>query len=170
MSDYTPTGAPVDQTRGASGTIRSEFQAVATAIATKSDTTGETYSGTHDFSGATLVAPGKSDVAGETYSGTHDFSGASVSLGAATMASDADAGGHKITNAGNATAAGDLVNLQTAQALLAGGGTPGNIPVTSLGVGTVKDGEVIMRSGNAIVGKPLPAAAIEMNYSLHGVL
>lgn len=84
MSDYTPTGAPVDQTRGASGTIRSEFQAVATAIATKSDTTGETYSGTHDFSGATLVAPGKSDVAGETYSGTHDFSGASVSLGAST--------------------------------------------------------------------------------------
>lgn len=55
MSDYTPTGAPADQTRGASGTIRSEFQAVAAAIATKSDTTGETYSGTHDFSGATVA-------------------------------------------------------------------------------------------------------------------
>ncbi len=78
MSNYTPTGAPADQTRGASATIRSEFQAVATAIATKSDTAGETYSGTHDFTGATLIAPGKADVAGETYSGTHDFSGATA--------------------------------------------------------------------------------------------
>ena len=85
MSDYTPTGAPADQTRGASATIRSEFQAVATAIATKADAAGETYSGTHDFTGATLIAPGKADVAGETYSGAHDFSGASgVTLPAAT--------------------------------------------------------------------------------------
>ena len=85
MSNYTPTGAPADQTRGASATIRSEFQTVATAIATKSDTAGETYSGTHDFTGATLIAPGKADVAGETYSGTHDFSGATVVV--ATQAS-----------------------------------------------------------------------------------
>lgn len=105
MSDYTPTGAPADQTRGASATIRSEFQAVATAIATKADTAGETYSGAHDFSAATGVTlPAatsvgnvsatelsylggvtsaiqtqlgtKSAKAGETYSGTHDFSGA----------------------------------------------------------------------------------------------
>lgn len=105
MSDYTPTGAPADQTRGASATIRSEFQAVATAIATKADTAGETYSGAHDFSaasGVTLPAATsvgnvsatelsyldgvtsaiqtqlgtKSAKAGETYSGTHDFSGA----------------------------------------------------------------------------------------------
>ena len=54
MSDYTPTGAPADQTRGASATIRSEFQAVATAISTKADAAGETYSGTHDFVGATV--------------------------------------------------------------------------------------------------------------------
>lgn len=107
MSDYTPTGAPADQTRGASATIRSEFQAVATAIATKADTAGETYSGAHDFSaasGVTLPAATsvgnvsatelsyldgvtsaiqpqlgtKSAKAGETYSGTHDFSGATA--------------------------------------------------------------------------------------------
>ena len=56
MSNYTPTGAPANQTRGVSATIRSEFQAVATAIATKADTAGETYSGAHDFSAATSVA------------------------------------------------------------------------------------------------------------------
>lgn len=156
MSDYTPTGAPADQTRGASGTIRSEFQAVATAIATKSDTTGETYSGTHDFSGATLVAPGKSDVAGETYSGTHDFSGASVSLGAATMTADVAAGGHKITDLANPTNPSDAANLQTVQALISIGGTPESVPITSLGVGTVNDGEIVMRSGSALVGCPLP--------------
>ena len=92
MSDYTPTGAPADQTRGASATIRSEFQAVATAIATKADTAGGTYSGTHDFTGATLIAPGKADVAGETYSGTHDFSGATgVTLPAATSVGNVSA-------------------------------------------------------------------------------
>lgn len=92
MSDYTPTGAPADQTRGASATIRSEFQAVATAIATKADAAGETYSGTHDFTGATLIAPGKADVAGETYSGAHDFSAATgVTLPAATSVGNVSA-------------------------------------------------------------------------------
>lgn len=156
MSDYTPTGAPADQTRGASGTIRSEFQAVATAIATKSDTTGETYSGTHDFSGATLVAPGKSDVAGETYSGTHDFSGASVSLGAATMTADVAAGGHKITDLANPTNPSDAANLQTVQALISGGGTPANIPITSLGKGTATANQLIRvnAAGTALEGVP----------------
>lgn len=119
MSDYTPTGAPADQTRGASGTIRSEFQSVATAIATKADTAGETYTGAHDFSGSSGVTlpaataigsvsatelayldgvtsaiqtqlAGKSDTTGETYSGTHDFSGAtSVVVPTPTTASQA---------------------------------------------------------------------------------
>jgi hypothetical protein len=47
-------------------------------LAAKADIAGETYTGTHDFTGATLIAPGKADVAGETYSGTHDFTGATL--------------------------------------------------------------------------------------------
>lgn len=84
-----------------------------------------------------MVAPGKADVAGETYSGTHNFSAATVVVK-------------------TPTAATDLVDLQTAQALLSGGGTPANIQITSLGLGTVNDGEVVMRSGSALIGKPLP--------------
>lgn len=170
MSDYTPTGAPADQTRGASATIRSEFIAVSNAIATKADIAGETYSGTHDFTSATIIAPAKADVAGDTYTGAHDFTGATVSLGTATLGADVSAASHKITNLANATNAADAANLQTVQALVSGGGTPASIPITSLGVGTANDGEVIMRSGSAIVGKALPAAAVALNYSMYGVL
>jgi len=156
MSDYAPTGAPADQTRGASATIRGEFQAVATAIATKADIAGETYSGTHDFSGGTLVAPNKADVAGDTYTGSHDFTAATLDLGAATLNADVDANGQKITALANATNAGDATNLATVQALISGGGTPASIPITSLGGGSGNDGEVVIRSGSALVGKQLP--------------
>lgn len=94
----------------------------------------------------------KGAITGQTWTGAHDFSAASLSVKSPPVLPT------------------DICDLQSAQALLSGGGTPSNIPITALGVGTVKDGEVIMRSGNAIVGKPLPAAAIEMNYLLHGVL
>lgn len=70
----------------------------------------------------------------------------------AGLTANLNAGGFKVTGAGNASASGDLVNLATAEALLLGGGTPGNIPITSLGVGTVADGELVGRSGSAIVG------------------
>ncbi len=73
MSDYTPTGAPADQTRGASATIRSEFQAVATAIATKSDTAGETYSGTHDFTGGAVIVATQASSDTSTKSASTEF-------------------------------------------------------------------------------------------------
>ena len=73
MSDYTPTGAPADQTRGASATIRSEFQTVATAIATKSDTAGEIYSGTHDFTGGAVIVATQASSDTSTKSASTEF-------------------------------------------------------------------------------------------------
>lgn len=55
MADYTPTGNPVAETRGISSQVRNEFALIQTAIATKSDKTGGTYSGTHNYSGATIT-------------------------------------------------------------------------------------------------------------------
>lgn len=58
MSNYTPTGAPIAQSRGASSSVRSEFSAIATAINSKLDTTattGQVWTGLQDFSGATEV-------------------------------------------------------------------------------------------------------------------
>lgn len=58
---YTQTGAPVAQSRGASMSIRSEFGLVQTgfdnvlaALASKGAIAGQTWAGTHDYSGATL--------------------------------------------------------------------------------------------------------------------
>ncbi|MBC3919160.1 hypothetical protein H8L32_16835 [Undibacterium sp. CY18W] len=58
---YAQTGAPVAQSRGASTSIRSEFGLVATgfdnvlaALTTKGSIAGQTWAGTHDYSGTTL--------------------------------------------------------------------------------------------------------------------
>lgn len=142
MSDYTPTGAPTDQTRGASGTIRSEFQAVATAMATKSDTAGETYSGTHDFTGATLIAPGKSDVAGETYSGTHNFSGATVVV-ATQVSSD------------NSTNPASTAFVQAAVSPIAGSNATST---SSLTIGTGAKSLTIQTGKSIVVGMTLVIA------------
>lgn len=37
MSNYTPTGKPIDETRGLARQVRSEFSAIAAAIQTKTD-------------------------------------------------------------------------------------------------------------------------------------
>ncbi len=54
MADYSVTGNPISLSRGASALIRVEFGLIQTAIATKSDVGGDTYTGTHDFTGATI--------------------------------------------------------------------------------------------------------------------
>ena len=54
MADYSVTGNPISLSRGASSPIRVEFGLIQTAIATKVDNTGDTYTGTHDFTGAVL--------------------------------------------------------------------------------------------------------------------
>lgn len=68
------------------------------------------------------------------------------------LSADLNANGYRITGSGNAINPGDLCNLATVQALISGGGTPASIPITSLGVGTVADGQIVMRIGGAIVG------------------
>ena len=55
MSDYSVTGNPISLSRGASSLIRVEFRLIQTAIATKVDNTGDTYTGTHDMTGATVT-------------------------------------------------------------------------------------------------------------------
>lgn len=76
-----------------------------------------------------------------------------------TMALDANS--FKITDLANATNGGDAVNLTTANALLLGGGTPGAIAITDLGVGTLVDQEIAYRNGSVIDG--LASTAI-LNY------
>lgn len=49
MSNYTPTGNPPNQTRGISSLIRAEFNFIQTAINSKGDITGQTWTGTHQF-------------------------------------------------------------------------------------------------------------------------
>lgn len=60
---YSPTGAPVADTRGSSTSIRNEFQAIAAGftsassdIAARGLVAGQTWTGTHDYSGAVLKA------------------------------------------------------------------------------------------------------------------
>lgn len=55
MADYSVTGNPISLSRGASSLIRVEFGLIQTAIATKIDNTGDTYTGTHDMTGATVT-------------------------------------------------------------------------------------------------------------------
>lgn len=57
MADYSVTGNPISLSRGASALIRVEFGLIQTAIATKSDVGGDTYTGAHDFTGATITVP-----------------------------------------------------------------------------------------------------------------
>lgn len=59
----------------------------------------------------------------------------------------------KLTSLANATNPQDATNLQTVQALVTGGGTPSNIPITSLGLGTLLADEAVVREGSNLVGR-----------------
>jgi phosphoribosylcarboxyaminoimidazole (NCAIR) mutase len=74
------------------------------------------------------------------------------------------AANHKITNLANAVVAGDAMNLSSVQSLISGGGTPSNIPITDLGVGSANDGQFIKRSGNAIVGASIDMMTTESYF------
>lgn len=61
---YTATGNPVVLTRGTSSLIRSEFTLIAAGftsvnseMVTKAASTGQTWTGTHDFTDATITVP-----------------------------------------------------------------------------------------------------------------
>ena len=55
MADYSVTGNPIVLNRGASSLIRVEFGLIQTAIATKVDKAGGTYTGAHNMTGATVT-------------------------------------------------------------------------------------------------------------------
>ena len=55
MADYSVTGNPISLSRGASSLIRVEFGLIQTAVNSKVDNTGDTYTGTHDMTGATVT-------------------------------------------------------------------------------------------------------------------
>lgn len=85
---YTPSGNPLTLTRGASGLIRSEFvliqtgftsatsdmNAVIASVALKGAISGQTWTGAHNFSGATVTLPVQA----------YDFSGAQILVPTAT--------------------------------------------------------------------------------------
>lgn len=54
MSDYTKSGKPLDGARNIAKVIRDEFTLIETATNSKSNKSGSTYTGTHDFTGATI--------------------------------------------------------------------------------------------------------------------
>lgn len=77
----------------------------------------------------------------------------------AGLDADLSAGGFRITGAADAADASDYTTLQQVNALIGGGGSPGDIPVTSLNVGTLDDGELLIRSGSGLQG--ISAAALQ---------
>ena len=60
MSNFVPTGKPAFNTKGVSSFISNEFVLVATAVNSKADTSrfnGGVWTGTQDFTGATVTVP-----------------------------------------------------------------------------------------------------------------
>jgi hypothetical protein len=74
-----------------------------------------------------------------------------------------NANGYTLTGLANAVNPSDAVNLQTAQAIYSGGGTPANIPITSVGVGTIGADHVAVSNvaGNAIVASAYKASDVQ---------
>lgn len=83
MSDYTPSGNPVAQSRGTSPSIRAEFQLIATAVNSKPDLdTPNTFTSPQTFSAGIVTVGG-------TYTGANDFSGGTVVVPTPTLATHA---------------------------------------------------------------------------------
>jgi len=60
MTDYTKTAKPLQGSRGISKQMRDEFALIETAVNSKSDTAGDTYTGAHDYTGGTIAVPTQS--------------------------------------------------------------------------------------------------------------
>jgi len=80
MTYYAPTGAPPAQLRGTSSTIRNEFQLIAAAftsaagdINARGMITGQSWSGTHDFTAGSVKVPTLSYGASGGYAASVDY-------------------------------------------------------------------------------------------------
>ena len=89
---YTVTGAPVVQSRGVSATIRSEyslintgFDAVYVAMLLRGLKAGETWTGTHVFTGATVTFATQSALDSSTKAATTAYADSAVSASAVTL-------------------------------------------------------------------------------------
>lgn len=89
---YTVTGAPVTQSRGYSSTIRSEygliatgFDAVYTAMLLRGLKAGETWTGTHVFTGATVTFATQSALDNSTKAATTAYADSAVAASAVTL-------------------------------------------------------------------------------------
>lgn len=135
---------------------------VQTQFAGKADITGETYSGTHDFSGASLIAPSKANKAGETYSGNHDFTGGVINVPT-----------QPITDASNKAASTAHVAAAAFSTALPGqAGNAGKVVTTDganaswTNVKTV-NGASLLEEGNIVTGDASgPASATDSHVAL----
>ncbi len=89
---YTVTGAPTTQSRGYSATIRSEygliatgFDAVYTAMLLRGLKAGETWTGTHVFTGATVTFATQSALDNSTKAATTAYADSAVAASAVTL-------------------------------------------------------------------------------------
>ena len=86
MSNFTPTGNPVAQTRGTSSQIRSEFSLIQTAINSKGDLAGQAWTGAHIFTASTLTAATQTQGDNSTKVATTAYADTIKTYGTATYA------------------------------------------------------------------------------------
>lgn len=94
---YGPTGAPITQSRGASISIRTEFGLIETgfglvntALGLKGATTGQVWTGAHDFTAGTIRVPTRTQSDNSTYAASTAYVDAGLTVTLASARSYAD--------------------------------------------------------------------------------
>ena len=141
-SYYAPSGNPATLSRARSATQRAEQDLIEAGF----DKLPDPHS-----NDPTTKGFGESIAVEGNVTATGNFVGVNLTLSGALAAALA-AGGFKITGLGDGTAAQDAATMANLAAEILAGGSPGDVPITSLGVGTLVDEEIAHRDGAAIVG------------------
>lgn len=76
------------------------------------------------------------------------------------MTANLNAAGWRITGLGDPVNSQDAATRSWVAAQVVGGGAPGDIPITSLNVGTLVDGDLVIRNGAGIGGRSLSAVSL----------
>ncbi|MDP1696506.1 MAG: hypothetical protein Q8L45_01755 [Xanthomonadaceae bacterium] len=77
------------------------------------------------------------------------------------LTANLSAGGWRITGLGDPVDPQDAATRAWVAAQLVGGGSPADIPITSLNVGTLADGDVAVRSGAGVSGRSLVSISLD---------
>lgn len=132
-TNYTPTGAPLAETRGFSAAIRNEFILVSTAVNSKADYAGQTYSGTHDYTAGTVKVPTLPYGTSGNFAVSWDALNAAIFASASLPAQGGSAGKFLTTN--GTTPSWSLLTLarsnRTANAILGAADCSSLIDITS---------------------------------------